>query len=120
MQITFFTYMEDALKKALSTGVQTLISVTEEVRHGLTVLDKDIQNFRRQISLSNATDDTTAKIEALIQKSIATIRDYEERAVEISRTIQKRLAEVDPMAVDNIQELTKKISLLNKEIIKTK
>ena len=63
MQITFFAAMEETLKKALRTGIETLVSVTEEVRHGLTVLDRDIQALNRRISESRTAETTNQQVD---------------------------------------------------------
>ena len=98
MEITIFAVMEETLKKALKTGIETLISVTEEVRHGLTVLDKDIQDLSRRVKESNTAEKANEKLDELVEKSVAAIKEYEQRATEISRKVQQHLAEVDPLA----------------------
>jgi hypothetical protein len=102
--------MEETLKKALKTGIETLISVTEEVRHGLTVLDRDIQDLSRRVAESNTAEKANVKLDELIEKSVAAIRDYERRATEISQSIQKHLSEVDPMARQSVEELSEKLN----------
>lgn len=116
MQITFFTVMEETLKKALRTGIETLISVTEEVRHGLTVLDRDIQELSRKVTDANIAGKTNDKLDGLIDKSVTAIRDYERRATELSRTIQQHLSDVDPMARQSVEELAEKLNALAKSL----
>ncbi len=116
MQVTFFAAMEETLKKALRTGIEALISVTEEVRHGLTVLDRDIQQLSQRIATSNTAETTNEKLDELIEKSIKAIRDYEQRATEVSRAVQGYLEQVDPMARQSVQELADKVSILSKSL----
>jgi len=116
MEITFFTAMEETLKKALKSGIETLISVTEEVRHGLAVLDRDVQNLSRKVSESNTAEVTSEKLDALVEKTITAIRNYETRATDVSRAIQAHLAEVDPMARQSVDELAQKIADLTKSL----
>lgn len=108
--------MEETLKKALKTGIETLISVTEEVRHGLTVLDRDIQDLNRRISESRTAEVTNQKVDELIEKAVHAIRDYEQRATQLSQAIQVQLEQVDPMARQSVQELSDKLSALAKSI----
>jgi len=108
--------MEETLKKALKTGIETLISVTEEVRHGLTVLDRDIQALNRKISESKTAENTNQKVDELIEKAVLAIRDYESRATELSRSIQEHLSQVDPMARQSVQELSDKLTALAKNL----
>jgi phage shock protein A len=116
MQITIFTVMEETLKKALRTGIETLISVTEEVRHGLTVLDRDIQQLSRKVTGSNTAGKANEKLDALIEKSVTAIRDYEQRATALSRSIQQHLSDVDPMARQSVEELAEKLNTLAKSL----
>ncbi|MBS0616788.1 MAG: hypothetical protein JSR44_01265 [Spirochaetes bacterium] len=116
MQITFFTFMEETLKRALKSGIDTLISVTEEVRHGLTILDRDIQNLNRKVKESNTAERAGEKLDAMIEKSITAIKDYEARATELSRSIQQHLAEVDPLARQSVEELAEKLGALAKSL----
>lgn len=104
--------MEETLKKALRTGIEALVSVTEEVRHGLSVLDRDIQELSRRVSDSNTADVANEKLDALIEKSVKSIRDYEARATELSRAIQGHLNDVDPMARKSVEELAEKLTSL--------
>lgn len=108
--------MEETLKKALKTGIETLISVTEEVRHGLTVLDKDIQDLSKRVKDSNAAEKANEKLDELVEKSVAAIKEYEQRATEISRKVQQHLAEVDPMARQSVEELSEKLNALAKSL----
>jgi DNA repair exonuclease SbcCD ATPase subunit len=108
--------MEEGLKKALRTGIETLISVTEEVRHGLTVLDKDIQTLSQRVAESNTAENVNQKLDELIEKSISAIKDYERRATELSQTIQGHLEQVDPMARESIEELSQKLTALSKSL----
>jgi chromosome segregation ATPase len=116
MEITIFAVMEETLKKALKTGIETLISVTEEVRHGLTVLDKDIQELSRRVKDSNTAEKANEKLDELVEKSVAAIRDYERRATEISQKVQQHLSEVDPMARQSVEELSEKLNALAKSL----
>jgi len=116
MQITFFTFMEETLKRALKSGIDTLISVTEEVRHGLTILDRDIQNLNRKVKESNTAERVGEKLDTMIEKSITAIKDYETRATELSRSIQQHLADVDPMARQSVEELAEKLGALAKSL----
>ncbi len=116
MEITIFAVMEETLKKALKTGIETLISVTEEVRHGLTVLDKDIQELSRRVKDSNTAEKANEKLDELIDKSVSAIRDYERRATEISQKVQQHLSEVDPMARQSVEELSEKLNALAKSL----
>lgn len=120
MQITFFAAMEETLKKALRTGIQTLISVTEEVRHGLTVLENDIHTLNRRIADSRTIENTGEKLDELIEKSIKAIRDYEERATQISQQIQQYLGQVDPMARQSVEELSQKLNALSENLAKAR
>lgn len=108
--------MEETLKKALKTGIETLISVTEEVRHGLTVLDKDIQDLSRRVKESNTAEKANEKLDELVEKSVAAIKEYEQRATEISRKVQQHLAEVDPLARQSVEELSEKLNALAKSL----
>lgn len=112
MQITIFAAMEETLKKALRTGIEALVSVTEEVRHGLTVLDRDIQELSRRVTDAKTADVANEKLDQLIEKSVRAIRDYEARATELSRAIQTHLNDVDPMARKSVEELSEKLSQL--------
>ncbi|MBV6494064.1 MAG: hypothetical protein LDLANPLL_02090 [Turneriella sp.] len=112
--------MEEALKKALQTGVQTLISVTEEVRHALSVLDRDIQNFGKEIIPPHPSQDVGTKLTFFVEKSISAIREYEERATKVSQKIQKYLEELEPTTGASIRELSEKLGLLAKEMSKEK
>ena len=116
MQVTFFAAMEETLKKALRTGIETLVSVTEEVRHGLTVLDRDIQALNRRISESRTAETTNQKVDELIDKAVVAIKDYEIRATELSRAIPGHLEQVDPMARQSVQELADKLNALAKSL----
>ncbi|MBN8221996.1 MAG: hypothetical protein J0L53_13815 [Spirochaetes bacterium] len=116
MEITIFAVMEETLKKALKTGIETLISVTEEVRHGLTVLDKDIQDLSRRVKESNTAEKANEKLDELVEKSVAAIKEYEQRATEISRKVQQHLAEVDPLARQSVEELSEKLNALAKSL----
>jgi|JI10StandDraft_1071094.scaffolds.fasta_scaffold290499_3 chromosome segregation ATPase len=116
MEIAFLAVMEETLKKALKTGIETLISVTEEVRHGLTVLDKDIQDLSRRVKDSNAAEKANEKLDELVEKSVAAIKEYEQRATEISRKVQQHLAEVDPLARQSVEELSEKLNALAKSL----
>lgn len=116
MQITFFAAMEETLKKALRTGIQTLISVTEEVRHGLTVLENDIQALNRRIGESKTMETTGEKLDELIDRSVQAIREYETRATQISQQIQQYLEQVDPMARQSVEELSQKLQALSQKL----
>lgn len=116
MQITFFTAMEETLKKALRTGIQTLISVTEEVRHGLTVLENDIRELSAKVGDAKPLEKTGQKLDELVEKSINAIRAYEERAVAVSRKIQEYLGEVDPTARQSVEELSRKLNSLSHKL----
>lgn len=116
MESTIFAVMEETLKKALKTGIETLISVTEEVRHGLTVLDKDIQDLSRRVKESNTAEKANEKLDELVEKSVAAIKEYEQRATEISRKVQQHLAEVDPLARQSVEELSEKLNALAKSL----
>jgi tRNA(Phe) wybutosine-synthesizing methylase Tyw3 len=108
--------MEETLKKALRTGIQTLISVTEEVRHGLTILENDIQALSRRIGESKAIETGGEKLDELIERSIQAIREYERRATRISQQIQQYLAQVDPMARQSVVELAQKLQALSQKL----
>lgn len=108
--------MEETLKKALKSGIETLISVTEEVRHGLTVLDRDVQALSRRVTESNTAEITGQKLDEMVEKTIQAIREYETRATEVSRSIQAHLAEVDPKARQSVEELAQKIAELTKSL----
>lgn len=110
--------MEDTLKKALRSGIQTLISVTEEVRHGLTVLENDIQALSRKVSDSRVAESGGEKLDELVERSVRAIREYEARATEISRTIQGYLEQVDPMARQSVEELAEKLHALSQNLEK--
>lgn len=112
----FFAAMEETLKKALRTGIQALISVTEEVRHGLTVLETDIQTLNRRIGESKTIENTGEKLDALIERSITAIREYESRATHISRQIQQYLEQVDPVARQSVEELSQKLQALSQSL----
>jgi DNA repair ATPase RecN len=116
MQITFFAAMEETLKKALRTGIQTLISVTEEIRHGLTVIENDIQALNRRIGESKTIEITGEKLDQLIERSVRAIREYETRAIEISQQIQQYLEQVDPMARESVEELSQKLQALSQKL----
>lgn len=116
MQITFFTAMEETLKKALRTGIQTLISVTEEVRHGLTVLENDIRELRAKIEDAKPLEVTEQKLDELVEKAIGAIHAYEERAIAVSRKMQEYLEQVDPTARQSVEELVQKVNNLSQKL----
>lgn len=116
MQITFFAAMEETLKKALRTGIQALISVTEEVRHGLTVLENDIQALNRRIGESKTIEKTGEKLDQLIDRSVQAIQEYEARATRISQQIQQYLEQLDPMARQSVEELLQKLQALSQKL----
>jgi DNA repair ATPase RecN len=116
MQISFFAPMEGSIKAALRTGIQALISVTEEVRHGLTVLENDIQALKRLIGEAKTIETTGEKLDAIIARLVEAIRAYEARATEISRQIQQYLEQVDPMARQSVEELAQKLQALSQKL----
>jgi DNA repair ATPase RecN len=93
-----------------------LISVTEEVRHGLTVLENDIQALKRLIGEAKTIETTGEKLDAIIARLVEAIRAYEARATEISRQIQQYLEQVDPMARQSVEELAQKLQALSQKL----
>lgn len=119
LQVTFFTLMEEAIKKALSTGVQTLISVTEEVRHGLIVLEEEVKTLNQKIREANVAESTGAKLDALVTRSLQAVEQYEKQAAEITALFQNFLEKGDSMTRQSVDELLGQVQALAKSIKET-
>ncbi len=111
--------MEEAIKKALSTGVQTLISVTEEVRHGLIVLEEEVKTLNQKIREANVAESTGAKLDALVTRSLQAVEQYEKQAAEITALFQNFLEKGDSMTRQSVDELLGQVQALAKSIKET-
>ncbi|MCS6972697.1 MAG: hypothetical protein NZL89_06695 [Leptospiraceae bacterium] len=100
--------MEELIKKVLRMGIHSMISVTEELRYALSVLEKDLEKLRQE-TLNKRAAGFNDETHDLLEHTLKKISEYGQQAAATSRELQNYLTGVDSATRQGIEALVGKL-----------
>ncbi|MCX7632667.1 MAG: hypothetical protein N2Z22_04965 [Turneriella sp.] len=101
--------MEELIKKVLRMGIHSMISVTEELRYALSVLEKELEKLRQESLNKAAAGFNSDETRNLIEHALKKISEYGKQAAAVSQELQNYLVGVDGATRQGIEALVEKL-----------